>query len=325
MENSHLLEVKAHYEQLVVANQQLTQHYEELYAQAGDIVNGNQILNEQVHNNSFQIANYESQISDLTMQIDHLQSCNSELNTKKINLDMKCQEMEDKLEKARLDLKEMPQLRSSKQLVEKLSQQVKELEVELMEKNELIDQLNQAKEFLVDNNSKLLTNNIKIQLFIESMGLDESLIESNPLVKEYDDLRNQFKQASSQLEEFKRLNHELENKIFNLKQTQQSELEKRERSIGELNEQLMENQRKIEEMIKANSLLNQNINDIIEKIDVQTQVDDKVKLFIITYVRTPSLHDLVFSPFKRIRLPLRIPVEFNGVIRFLLLHLLRHF
>jgi len=146
--------------------------------------------------------------------------------------------------------------------------------VELMEKNELIDQLNQAKEFLVENNSKLLTNNIKIQLFIESMGFDESLIENNAHVKEYDDLRQQFKQVSEQLDEFKHLNYDLENRISNLKQSQQSELEKREKSIVELNERLNENQNKMEEMIKANLLLNQNINEAIDKIDAQTQVDE---------------------------------------------------
>jgi chromosome segregation ATPase len=275
VENGQLLEMKVHYEQLVLANQQLTQHYEELYAQAGDIVNGNQLLNEQVQNNATQIENYESQINDLNMQIDHLQSCNSDLNTKKINLDLRCQDMEEKLEKTRGDLKELTLLRSSKYQAEKLIQQVKELEVELMEKNELIDQLNQAKEFLVENNSKLLTNNIKIQLFIESMGLDETLIENNAHVKEYDDLRNQFKQVSDQLEEFKHLNRDLEEKISNLKQSQLNELEKREKNIADLNELLSVNQKKMEDMITANLLLNQNINDAIDKIDAQTQVDEE--------------------------------------------------
>ncbi len=297
-ENGQLLEVKAHYEQLVVSNQQLTLHYEELYAQAGDIVSGNQLLNEQVQNNDIQLRDYESQISDLNMQIDHLQSCNSELNTKKINLDLRCQDMEEKLEKVRGDLKELTQLRSSKQQAEKLSQQVKELEVELMEKNELIDQLNQAKEFLVENNSKLLTNNIKIQLFIESMGFDESLIENNAHVKEYDDLRQQFKQVSEQLDEFKHLNYDLENRISNLKQSQQSELEKREKSIVELNERLNENQNKMEEMIKANLLLNQNINEAIDKIDAQTQVDEdcllnEVIFFISLFVIKCKIRKLI--------------------------------
>ena len=158
-------------------------------------------------------------------------------------------------------------------MADKLTQQVKELEVELMEKNELIEQLNQAKEFLVENNSKLLTNNIKIQLFVESMGLDESLIETNSHVKEYDDLRQQFKMVCDQLDDFKHLNHELENRLFVLKQSQQNELEKREKSISELNEQLNANQKRLEDMIGANMRLNENINMSIEKMDAQTQVD----------------------------------------------------
>ena len=108
-ENRELLIVKAQYEQLVEANQQLTQHYEELYAQAADIVNGNQLLNQQVQECTSQIESYESQFNDYNMQIDHLQSCNSELNTKKINLDMKVQDMEEKLAQAHVDLREIGQ------------------------------------------------------------------------------------------------------------------------------------------------------------------------------------------------------------------------
>ena len=274
IENQSLLQVKSDYETLVQANQQLTQHYEELYTQASDIVNGNQLLNEQVQASAAHIQSLEMQVNDLSLQVDHLQSCNSELNTQKINFEMKTADLEYKLNEAFTDLKDMNQLRSAKQTADRLAQQIKEMEVEMIEKNELIDQLNQAKEFLAENNSKLLTNNIKIQLFIESMGLDQSLIESNPHVKEYDDLREQFKQATAQLDEFKAMNEQLETSMFNLKQTQQAQLEKKEKDLFDLAAQLKENQDKLEELIQTNLSLNEAINKTIEKLDAQTQCEE---------------------------------------------------
>ena len=80
---------------------------------------------------------------------------------------------------------------------------------------------------------------------------------------------------SDQLEEFKHLNRNLEERISNLKHSQLNELEKRENNIADLNELLFVNQKKMEEMITANLLLNQNINDVIDKIDAQTQVDEE--------------------------------------------------
>lgn len=274
IENEALLQVKSDYETLVQANQQLTQHYEELYTQASDIVNGNQLLNEQVQASAALTHSLEMQVNDLSLQVDHLQSCNSELNTQKINFEMKTGELECKLNEAFTDLKELHQLRSAKQTSDRLAQQIKEIEVEMIEKNELIDQLNQAKEFLAENNSKLLTNNIKIQLFIESMGLDQSLIESNPHVKEYDDLREQFKLATAQLDEFKATNEQLEASMFSLKQAQRAQLEKKESDLLDLAAQLKENQDKLEELIQTNLSLNEAINKTIERLDAQTQCEE---------------------------------------------------
>jgi chromosome segregation ATPase len=178
-DNAQLLQISAHHDQLLADHHQLTQDYAELYAQAGNIVDGNQLLNEQAQSNSLQLSEYETRLTDLTMQIDHLQSCNSNLNTQKINLDMKCQDLQENVDKLTQSLSQVHELKSTRLQAESLSQQVKEMQVELMEKSELCDQLIAAKEFLVENNSKLLTNNMKIQLFIESMGLDESLIEAS--------------------------------------------------------------------------------------------------------------------------------------------------
>lgn len=192
-ENEKFMIMRVEYEELQQKHSDLTQHYEQLYTNASDIVTGNNMLNEQVTANASQIEQLEEIVEDYRLKVDHLGHCNSELNTQKINLDMKLAEVEAKMEKYEFDLKDLDSLKSSKVEMEKLMKQFKELESELIEKNELIEQLNQAKEYLVENNSRLLTNNIKIQLFVESMGLDLENMEQNSSVKEYEFLRNQFK------------------------------------------------------------------------------------------------------------------------------------
>lgn len=156
-----------------------------------------------------QIAQLEEIVEEYQLKLDHLGHCNSELNTQKINLDMKLAEMEAKLENYELDLKDLQMLKNSKIEIEKLQKRFKELEIDLQEKNDLIEQLNQAKEYLVENNSKLLTHNIKIQLFVESMGLDLENMESNASVKEYEFLRNQFKESQMEINELTAKNKEI--------------------------------------------------------------------------------------------------------------------
>ena len=175
-------------------------------------VKGNQILNEQVSANAMQIAQLEEIVEEYQLKLDHLGHCNSELNTQKINLDMKLAEMEAKCERYEFDLKDLQMLKNSKVEIEKLQKRFKELEIDLQDKNELIEQLNQAKEYLVENNSRLLTHNIKIQLFVESMGLDLENLESNASVKEYEFLRNQFKESQAEINELKAKNKEA---VFN--------------------------------------------------------------------------------------------------------------
>lgn len=210
LENESLNQQLTDYEQLKLNHTQLTQHYEQLYNQASEIVTGNQLLNEQVQQNVVQIQQLNQLVEDYQLKIDHLEHCNSELNTQKINLDMKLASSENKIADFESDLKELNHLRNSKLNIEKLNQLNKDIELELLEKNELIDQLNQAKDFLAENNSKLLTNNIRIQLFVESMGLELSSLDSNASVKEYDSLRTEFKEAQFQLNEIKIFNKQLE-------------------------------------------------------------------------------------------------------------------
>ena len=46
------------------------------------------------------------------------------------------------------------------------------IEVRTDDKNETIEQLNQAKDFLETTNSNLLVKNIKMQLFLEQINVD---------------------------------------------------------------------------------------------------------------------------------------------------------
>lgn len=185
-EYAKMIQIGNEYEQLKLSNQELIKHYEQLYQQANDIVNGNQFLNEQCELNKNYIEQLESQLNELQMKLDHLEMSNSTLNTQKINLEMKVADLDERLNQALKELVELDELRSVRFEQERLKGRLADAERDIVEKNELIDQLNQAKEFLAENNSKLLTNNIKIQLFVESMGLDQSQIDLNPKVNEYE-------------------------------------------------------------------------------------------------------------------------------------------
>jgi len=230
IENQQLRQIATDYEQLKSTHDELSQHYETLYQQASDIVSGNQILNNQVATNAQQISQLEEIVEEYQLKVDHLVNCNSELNMQKINLDMKLAEVEAKCERYEYDLKDLEGLKDAKDEVEKLMKRFKELESELEEKNELIEQLNQAKEYLVENNSKLLTNNIKIQLFVESMGLNLEHMEANASVKEYEFLRNQFKEAQAEISELKFKNKEIEMNSSLLS----DKIAKKEREVKEL-------------------------------------------------------------------------------------------
>lgn len=186
--NARLTQISLEYDQLKISNQELTGHYEQLCQQATDIVNGNQMLNDQVQSYHEEIESLKSQVSDLKLEVDHLTNCNSELNTQKVNYELKVDDLEQHLKNIQPELEELFILRGLKLEIESTNKKLNDTKLELEEKNELIEQLIQAKEFLVENNSKLLTNNIKIQLFVESLGLDQSEIENNQRVKEYDDL-----------------------------------------------------------------------------------------------------------------------------------------
>ncbi len=247
-ENVYLNQVSNEHDELKIQHSQLMAHYEQLYQHSTDIVNGNQILNDENHSHKLTIEDLENKLSDLNIKLDQLEWSNSELNTKKINLDLKCADLEEKMVDFEKNLSELDEFRKVKLEFEELKRKFEDLKAELNEKNELIDQLNQAKEFLAENNSKLLTNNIKIQLFLESMGLEnhQSLIETNLHVKEFDDIKEQLHNVSIELNELK----------FKFKQAELNIIEKDN------------------ELIK----LNMSLNKLNSKLDAFTQTENEFQL-----------------------------------------------
>jgi hypothetical protein len=130
----------------------------------------------------------------------------------------------------------------------------------LNEKNELIEQLNQAKDFLAENNSNLLTNNIRIQLFVESMGLELTSLETSSAVNEYDSLRIECKQIQFQLNEMKILNQQLEINQQNYKDL----ISNKELEIKNLTNQLLLNSSK-ENKVDASEQTDEEDDLVIKK------------------------------------------------------------
>ena len=179
--------MNAEYEQLKVTHIDLTQHYEQLYNQANDIVNGNQMLHDQNQHLQVVINDLEQQLNESQMKCEHLSQCNSELNTIKCEFELRYIEMKEECARMEKDLGDLTSLREAKTELAACQERLAKVETELDEQRDLVEQLNQAKEFLAENNSKLLTNIIKIQLFVESMGLDQTEIDSVPKVKAYEE------------------------------------------------------------------------------------------------------------------------------------------
>ncbi len=251
-----LVEMRNEYEQLKMNNQQLVQHYEQLYQQATDIVNGNQMLNDQVNSLKAKCDALEGELNDSKLAIDTLQQSNSILNTEKVDLEMKLSDSEEKCKLLDEYEKELAELRIVQAESVKTSEQLRETLSEIEEKSELIDQLNQAKEFLAENNSKLLTNNIKLQLFIESMGFDQQFdVESNTKVKEYELMSEKVRSNELELNEIRIKSKQLEIDLMNTKQDLESKIRLKDGEILDLT-------RKLEKL-----------ELVVEKVNIYTQYD----------------------------------------------------
>lgn len=150
-------------------------------------MSGNELLHEQSQSQATLIADLEQQLAEMRLRCEHLSEANSELNTAKCDAEMRQSELRETCERMAADLKDLDALRECKDELVACKQRLAKVEAELDEQRDLVDQLNEAKEFLAENNSKLLTNIIKIQLFVESMGLDHSDIDSVPKVRAYEE------------------------------------------------------------------------------------------------------------------------------------------
>lgn len=165
----------------------LSHHYEQLYNQYNEMMNESALLCEQDQQRQTLVSELEQQLSDAQMKCEHLSQCNSELNTIKCEMELRLAEQSERFEQMEKDLGDLASLRESKNELAMCKERLGKLEAELDEQRDLVEQLNQAKEFLAENNSKLLTNIIKIQLFVESMGLDQAEIDSVPKVRAYEE------------------------------------------------------------------------------------------------------------------------------------------
>ena len=203
-----LHQYRAHNEQLTASNQQLTAHYEQLYEQASEIVAGNQLLNEQCATSAAHVEALSAELGDVHMQLDQLQSANSTLNLAKTALQLRCDELEEHEAQVARDTAELATLRAMRGAHDQRAARLHAMSVELADKSELIEQLAQAKEFLAENNSKLLMNNMRIQLFVESAGLDLGLMETSARLSEYDTMSARIEQMQRERDELEAANVE---------------------------------------------------------------------------------------------------------------------
>jgi chromosome segregation ATPase len=222
VEVAELRQTEQQFEELTIKHQQLTKDYEELYAQASDIVAGNNLLNEKLQNCQQRIEEVENNLNDSHLKCEHLSQCNSELSTIKIDLEMKLETLKEEVTELEVIKKEMIHLRDVKSQLEQTKQELDQIRSDIEEKNTLIEELMEAKEFLVENNSNMLTNNIKMQLYVEAMGLDVSDVESHPRVVEYQRIHDKYGDIEQKLTQTIESNEKLENNNQVLKQLHQN-------------------------------------------------------------------------------------------------------
>ena len=213
------------------------------------------MLNDQVNANKAQIELLESELNDYKLTFETL---------KQFNLEMKTGDLEATIKEQESDLEELAELRVIKDDYIRLGERQKDLEAELAEKTELIEQLNQAKDFLAENNSKLLTNNIKMQLFVETLGFEQQLdIESNSKVREYDQMCEKIKTHEWEMSEVKIKSKQLEIELDELRSQFERSLKQKEEEIAELEDKL------------------EKLGLVVEKVDIYTQYDLDTNMFKI--------------------------------------------
>ena len=171
-ERNQLLIVKQDFEQLRTSYNETRSAYEALYSQASELHNSNQILKNDLNLTKQLNEELKQNLEELNMKLEHVESQNSELNRNNIASKFKLEELEQQLEDKLNEIKEISVYKRELAAISELNDNIERLNVEIGDKNEVIEQLNQAKDFLETTNSQLLVKNIKMQLYLENINVD---------------------------------------------------------------------------------------------------------------------------------------------------------
>jgi chromosome segregation ATPase len=171
-ERNELLIIKQEYEQITIAYNDTKNAYETLYSQANELHNTNQILNNDLITTKSLNEEFKQSLDELNIKVEHLESENSELNRKNIGFKFKLEDLQDQIENKINEIKEINIYKRELTAISELNNNIERLNIEIFDKNELIEQLNQAKDFLESTNSQLLVKNIKMQIYLENINVD---------------------------------------------------------------------------------------------------------------------------------------------------------
>ncbi len=246
-ERNELLIVKLEYEQLLVTYNETTDAYQTLYQQANELVNQNQALNNELNHIKRLNEDQMQRLEELNFKLEHLEEDNSDLNRNNIGSKLKLEDLKEQLEARINEIKDINVYKRELTAFNELNSNIERLNIEIGDKNELIEQLNHAKDFLETTNSQLLMKNIKMQLYLENMNVNLEHVEKSRIVKEYEDLK-------------------IEN--FDLKER-----------IDKLNNEIVTIKPKFDELkqkLNENLNLNENFNKLKKKFDEKVmELDEK--------------------------------------------------
>ncbi len=142
-----------------------------VYNQANELVEKNQHLEIQLKNSKQSNSELSTTCSDLKMRCEILSDENVDLNRQSISNQIQIEQLNTELNLKQNDLNKFNELKRINSNLNQVNELNRRLELELKDKNDLIEQLNHAKDFLETTNSQLLLKNVKMQLFLEDMGL----------------------------------------------------------------------------------------------------------------------------------------------------------
>jgi hypothetical protein len=108
---------------------------------------------------------------DQTMRCELLSDENADLNRQAMSNQLRIEQLNAELGQKQADLNKLNDLKSIHLNVNEVKELNRRLDLELRDKSDLVDQLNRAKDFLETTNSQLLLKNVKMQLYLEDMGM----------------------------------------------------------------------------------------------------------------------------------------------------------